>query len=71
MTQRFRPTVHSLIGGMTNDYFNIWCEKCEAHIDGVQFHSEDIIGVQLKATCPVCKQEHVFKLKVSPPLTTR
>lgn len=71
MIQRFRPMVHTLIGGMTNDYFNLWCEECQEHIDGVQFHSEDVVGVQLRAICPRCRQEYVFKLKVSPPLTRK
>ncbi len=60
--------VHSIVGGMTTDYFDFWCNACGEHIDRLEFVSQDPVGVQLKACCPNCKELHVFKLKVSPPL---
>ena len=52
------PNVHTFIGGMTTDYFDFWCEKCGEHINRLKFHSEDVVGVKLEATC-----ENVIKLQ--------
>ena len=71
MTKLKNLPVHTLIGGMTTDYFDFWCEDCDAHIDGLHFASEDIVGVRLKASCPKCNKEIVFKLRITPPLSTR
>lgn len=60
--------VHSIVGGMTTDYFDFWCAECGSHIDRVEFYSEDSVGLRLRAVCPQCKVESIFKLKVSPPL---
>ena len=60
--------VHSLIGGMTSDYFDFWCKECGNHINKLNYYSEDSVGVKLQAICDQCNREFVFKVKVSPPL---
>lgn len=60
--------VHSVIGGMTTDYFDFWCKECGSHINRLSFANEDIVGVRLKATCDKCHRDFEFKIKVSPPL---
>jgi len=65
------PTLHSVIGGMTTDYFDFFCMECEAHIDRLTFYCEDSVGVQLQADCPKCGETSIFKIKVREPLTKR
>jgi predicted SprT family Zn-dependent metalloprotease len=60
--------VHSLIGGMTSDYFDFWCQECGEHINRLKYYGEDIVGVRLQAICSKCNREFIFKIKVSPPL---
>jgi hypothetical protein len=36
---------HSLIGGITTESLDFWCQECGAHIYGFRFHSQDIVGV--------------------------
>jgi len=59
---------HSLIGGMTTDYLNIFCKKCGTEIEYLNFYGIDSIGVRLRAKCVKCDEESIFKLKVYPPL---
>lgn len=59
---------HSLIGGMTTDYFAFWCKECGTEIPHLEFDSEDIIGVRLKSKCNGCGRESVFKINVMTPL---
>jgi DNA-directed RNA polymerase subunit RPC12/RpoP len=61
-------SVHSLVGGMTTDYFDFWCQKCDEQIDRLVFHSEDSVGVKLEAKCKKCNETMIFKVKVTPPL---
>jgi predicted RNA-binding Zn-ribbon protein involved in translation (DUF1610 family) len=60
--------ISGLVGGLTTDYFDFWCENCGEHIDRLDFHSQDVVGVRLQAVCEKCGREFVFKIKVSPPL---
>jgi len=58
--------VHSLIGGMTTDYFDIFCQNCDEIIEKLDFYGIDSVGVRLRAKCKKCGQESIFKLKTNP-----
>ncbi len=60
--------VHSLIGGMTTDYFEFWCEECGQPVIHLEFAGEDTVGVRLKARCEKCKRDYEFKIRVMPAL---
>ena len=60
--------VHSLVGGITTDYFEFWCKECGGHINRLEHASEDPVGVRLRAKCKDCGREFEFKIKVFPPL---
>jgi len=60
--------LHSVIGGMTTDYFDFWCQDCVEHIDRLSYYGPDIVGVQLEARCKKCNKSHVFKINVFPSL---
>ena len=66
-----KPPVHSIEGGMSIDWFLIWCQKCEEVIPEMQYAGEDMLGVRLKAVCPKCHNESTFKLKVDQTLTPK
>lgn len=56
---------HSLYGGMTTDYFEIFCKECGIPIDEIFWDSEDkAIGCKLHATCPKCGKKSIFKFKL-------
>jgi hypothetical protein len=60
--------VHNLIGGITTDYFEFWCEECLERINGLEYYSEDIVGVKLKALCNKCNREYISKIRITPHL---
>jgi DNA-directed RNA polymerase subunit RPC12/RpoP len=60
---------HSLEGCMITDYFEFWCAECGSPIDILAFHSEDSVGVKLKAICKKCNKPIIFKIKVTPQLS--
>jgi hypothetical protein len=70
MTKISDLPVHNLIGGMTTDYFEFWCEDCVERINGLKYYGEDTVGVKLKAICKKCNREYIFKIRVTPPLTS-
>ena len=61
--------VHSLIGGLTTDYFEFWCKDCGQHIRSLGFAGEDVVGVRLKAKCEKCEREFEFKIRTTSPLS--
>lgn len=61
-------TLHSIIGGMTNDYFDFFCKECGSHINNTDFYSLDTVGVKLVTKCDGCGNVSIFKLKCSIPL---
>jgi hypothetical protein len=66
-----KPRVHSIEGGMSGDYFILWCQQCEEVLPELRFEGEDMVGVRLKAVCPKCQNESTFKLKVDRPLVPK
>lgn len=40
--------VHNLIGGMTTDYFEFWCEECLERINGLEYYGEDTVGYNFR-----------------------
>lgn len=60
--------VHSLIGGITTDYFEFWCKECGQPVIHLEFAGEDIVGVGLKAKCEKCERDYEFKIRIIPPL---
>jgi len=60
--------LHSVIGGMTTDYFDFFCRDCGAHINSLDFYGIDSVGVKLRSKCPKCEMESIFKIKTYPPL---
>ena len=63
-----KVSLHSIIGGMTNDYYDFFCKECGSHINCVDFYCLDIVGVQLVSKCPNCGLTSIFKMKTSIPL---
>lgn len=59
------PMLHSLIGGMTTDYFDFFCKECGAHIPHIDFDCPDSVGVRLMSKCEECGEIHSFKIKVT------
>ena len=53
---------------MSLDCFEFWCIDCGSHIERLEFHSRDPVGVRLNATCLRCGNETVFKIKINLPL---
>ena len=44
--------LHSIIGGMTTNYFDFFCKECGSHINFVDFYGLDSVGVKLFTKCP-------------------
>ena len=44
--------LHSIIGGMTTDYFDCFCKECGSNINFVDFYGLDSVGVKLFTKCP-------------------
>lgn len=55
---------HTLIGGMTTDYFGFYCEKCKERVDPLEFLGLDPAVPKFKGICPECKDEFEFKIQV-------
>lgn len=68
MDRKTPKNLHSVIGGMTTDYFDFFCKECGAHIPRVDFYGIDSIGVRLRSKCQGCGTEAIFKIKTYPPL---
>lgn len=68
METKWPSSLHSVIGGMTTDYFDFFCEDCGTHINSVDFYGIDSVGVRLRSKCPKCGMESIFKIKTHPPL---
>lgn len=59
------PMLHSLIGGMTTDYFDFFCKECGAQIPRLDFDRLDSVGVRLMSKCEQCGATSSFKIKVT------
>ena len=59
---------HSIIGGMTTDYFEFVCKKCCVKFSQLDFFGIDSVGVRLRVKCEKCGEESIFKIKTTPPL---
>lgn len=57
--------LHSIIGGLTTDYFDFFCKECGSHINCVDFYGLDSVGVKLFTKCPNCNMISIFKIKIS------
>ena len=68
METKWPSSLHSVIGGMTSDYFDFFCQACGDHIYSVDFYGVDSVGVRLRSKCPKCGMESIFKMKIHPPL---
>lgn len=68
MNIKDKTNLHSIIGGMTTDYFDFFCEKCGSHINDVDFYRIDSVGVKLVSKCLNCGQVSIFKIKTTIPL---
>jgi len=51
---KFPQYLHSVIGGMTTDYFDFFCKECGEHIYSVDFYGIDSVGVRLRSICKKC-----------------
>ncbi|MCP3678215.1 MAG: hypothetical protein GY721_11700 [Deltaproteobacteria bacterium] len=60
-----KHTLHSVIGGMTTDYFDFFCQECGSHINEVDFYGFDSIGIRLMTQCSGCGDTSIFKIKSS------
>lgn len=60
-----KTMLHSVIGGMTTDYFDFFCKDCGTHIDRVDFDCYDSVGVRLMTKCKGCGESHSFKIKAT------
>jgi hypothetical protein len=58
-----KTTLHSIIGGMTTDYFDFFCKECGANIPYVDFYGLDSVGVRLLTKCVGCGAVSIFKIK--------
>lgn len=58
--------LHGLIGGLTTDYFEFYCEECGSNIPRVCFYGIDTVGVRLWTKCEKCQREFIFKIKTYP-----
>jgi len=65
---KFPQYLHSVIGGMTTDYFDFFCKEYGEHIYSVDFYGIDSVGVRLRSICKKCGRESIFKIKTHPPL---
>jgi hypothetical protein len=68
MKNKVPQNLHSLVGGMTTDYFDFFCKGCGGHINRIEFYGIDSVGVRLRSKCPECGLESIFKIKTHPPL---
>ena len=60
-----KTSLHSIIGGMTSDYFDFFCKECRSHINSVDFYDLDSVGVKLVTKCLKCGLISIFKIKTS------
>lgn len=60
-----KVSLHSIIGGMTNDYCDFFCKECGSHINRIDFYGLDTVGVRLFTKCPKCGLTSIFKVKIS------
>jgi hypothetical protein len=60
-----RTMLHSVIGGMTTDYFDFFCKECGAHIPYIDFYGPDSVGVKLMTKCGGCGLVSIFKIKTT------
>jgi len=68
MNIKDKNILHSIIGGMTTDYFDFFCKECGSNIPYVDFYSIDSVGVKLVTKCLTCGKVSRFKIKTSIPL---
>ena len=68
MNTEKKYSLHSIIGGMTTDYFDFFCQQCGASIPRIFFYGLDSVGVRLMSRCDSCGEESIFKIKTSIPL---
>lgn len=54
-----------VIGGMTTDYFEVFCKECGANIPRLDYYCPDSVGVRLMATCDSCGESFIFKLRLT------
>jgi hypothetical protein len=56
--------VHTIVGGMTTDYFAFFCEKCKVSIDPLEFLGLVRHTPWFRGTCPICNETFEFKIQV-------
>ena len=60
-----KTMLHSVIGGMTTDYFDFFCKECGTHIPYIDFYCLDSVGVKMMAKCGGCGLLSIFKFKTT------
>jgi len=60
-----KTILHSIIGGMTTDYFDFFCKECGTHIPYIDFYGLDSVGVRLMTKCDKCGEISIFKIKTT------
>ena len=61
---KFPQSVHSLVGGMTTDYFEFFCESCGVRIDHIEQKTEHPLVSWYEAKCPQCNTAYSFKMNI-------
>jgi len=59
-----RLIVHTVVGGLTTDYFGFFCEKCQTRIDPLEFLGLVRHTPMFRGICPKCKSDYVFKIQI-------
>ena len=59
------PLLGGFIGGVSIDYFVVFCKECGAKVPRLDYDCRDSVGVRLMATCDSCGNSLSFKLELS------
>jgi len=60
-----KTILHSIIGGMTTDYFDFFCKECGSNIPYIDFYGLDSVGVKMMTKCEGCGLLSIFKIKTT------
>ena len=56
--------VHTIVGGLTTDYFGFYCERCKERIDPLEFLGLVHHMPTFKLHCSKCNDTFVFKMEI-------
>ena len=63
-TFKFPQIVHSVVGGMTTNYFEFFCKSCGTRIDHIHQATEHPLVSWYEAECAKCATKYSFKMNI-------